>query len=238
MSGRVLFTGGVLLDQFRLHESYTQIGTSDRTSADFVNFGVPATYLSDDIATRGQLSLGFKKINAKGHSIAFNIFAGRNKWSRKKLVSIDTEEFNEFDFEKIDVPVYIGVATQNSFGLNVTKSFDITKEETRLKAYLGARAEGIYTIQEYSADLDGEFAKDRSRVELSAVFVPEVVYFFPGDKFAMSIGLNLSAFGVDINNEEIFNSNLTDEERISNYAAFDFVNLAKTRFEMGFSWLL
>jgi len=231
---RILFTGGILLDKYVLHESYTQIGSSERLGTNVLTAGTPSTYLSDAIESRGQLSLGLKKINTKGHSIAFNIFAGRNSWARKSILTIDNDDLET----EITVPIYIGSVKQNTFGLNATKSFCITKEETRLKAYLGARAEGILTLGEYTADLEGEFATDRQKIEFQAVFVPEIVYFFPGDKFAMSMGLNLPGVGVELNKQEIFNSNLTEEERHISYAVFDFVNLGKSRLEVGFSWLL
>ena len=230
---QTLFTGGILLDNFILHESYTQVGNSDRIST-VITPGTAATYLGDGHEMRGQLSLGLKKINENGHSVAFNVFAGRNTWARKKITVIENEALNA----EIAVPIYIGNVKQNTFGGNVTKSFCVTKEETRLKAYLGARAEAIYTTAEYTADLEGEFAKNREKTDLQAVFVPEAVYFFPGDKFAMSIGLNLPIAGLELNKVENFDPNLSEEQRNSSYTNFDFVNFGKARFEMGFSWIL
>ncbi len=235
---RVLFTGGIILDNFTLHESNTQIGTSDRTLNQFSNFGVPATSISDEEGTRGLVSLGLRKFNTKGHSIAFNIFAGRNTWSRKRLDLIETEDFQEWDFAEIKIPVYIGIVKQNTFGINATKSYCITKEDTRLKLYAGARGEGMYTLANYSAELEGEFAVKREKVEFHAVFVPEAVYFFPGDKFAMSLNVHLPIIGGDWNKEEIFNPNLSEEQRNDSYSGLDFINLEKSRFEIGFSWIL
>lgn len=235
---RILFTGGILLDQYRLHESYTQIGVSDRTTSRFLNFGVPSTSIYDEERTRGLVSLGLKKFNAKGHAIAFNIFGGQNIWSRKRLELIETDNFQEWDFTEIRIPVYIGEVKQNSFGVNATKSYCVTKEDSRFKVYAGARGEGMYTLANYSAELEGEFAVKHQKVEFHAVFVPEAIYFFPGDKFAMSMNVHLPVIGGDWNKEEIFNPSLSEEQRNESYSALDVMNIAKYRLEIGFSWIL
>jgi len=230
INNRTLFTGSILLDKYIQPESYT-------LNSPWINYGIaagnPSNFLSDGEKMRGQLSLGLKKINEKGNYIAVNIFAGLEKWERRALVEIENE-----DFGKLDIPIVVGLVEQNNLGVNATKSFCITKQETRLRAYLGARAEGTYTIGRYGSELENIFEINRQKVDFQIAFVPKALYFFPGDRFIMSMAMHLLPIGVELRRTESFDPNLTEEQSVSNYHIVDFMNHQKSRFEIGFGWLL
>lgn len=230
INNRTLFTGGILLDKYTQAESYSLNG-SGRDLGEVV--GVPSNFLADGQKMRGQLSLGLKKIDAKGDYVAANIFIGYEKWERRNLVEIEDENLG-----KLFIPIIVGRVEQNSFGLNLTKSFCITKQESRLLAYLGARAEGMYTIGKYGSGLEDISRTNRQKIDFQIAFVPEIVYLFPGDRFTMSLASHLLPIGLEWHNNEILDPSLPDEQRVNSYQNFDFLNHEKSRLEIGFGWLL
>jgi len=227
---QLFYLGSILVDEYTQAESYALNGPGRNL---WNSPGTPVDYFSDGQKMRFQVSIGLRKINDKGNYHTVNVFAGGEKWERRTLVDVEDEDLGD-----LKIPIVVGQAGQNIFGLNATKSFRVIKNESQLRAYLGVRVEGRYTMGTSGSGIDNIPVIRRKRFDVQAAFVPEMIYSFPGDRFAISMAMHLLPIGVEFNENTSFDRRTDNQLDVNSFQNFDFMNHNKSRFEIGFGWLL
>lgn len=219
-----------------IHDKYEQfqrlLRGSFRDGRD--NFIQPEGTYDNVFFRRFQSGIAVKKFNDKGNYLKLRFYGGRQEWQREIPFGIADTTLNLVSV----APFSIGLAEQETYGLDFTKGFVINPENDVVQFFIGSRVNTLTSLGRYDTFEEGFNEEKRNFFLAETAILPELSYFFPGNKLSFSLGIHLPFLSFE--HEHHFSTQTPEDVRPFNDRtnSIEFLAWQRHRVEFGFGWFL